>query len=89
MSLPSLFTWKRGWNKRNLKTGQIFEIKRDAVKVLKAYDCRHFYDSIQKFDSMHISQNVQTLCLFLLIYDKIKKRRIYWYSAVQRVDSDY
>ena len=35
MSLPSLFTWKRGWNKRNLKTGQIFEIKKDAVKILK------------------------------------------------------
>ena len=31
----SLFTWKRGWNKRNLKTGQIFEIKKDAVKILK------------------------------------------------------
>ena len=26
---------KRGWNKRNLKTGQIFEIKKDAVKILK------------------------------------------------------
>ena len=35
LSLPSLFTWKRGWNKRNLKTGQIFEIKKDAVKILK------------------------------------------------------
>ena len=31
----SLFTWKRGWNKRNLKTGQIFEIKKDAVKIFK------------------------------------------------------
>ena len=26
---------ERGWNKRNLKTGQIFEIKKDAVKILK------------------------------------------------------
>ena len=89
MSLPSLFTWKRGWNKRNLKTGQIFEIKKDAVKILKhmiadismiAYkNC--FYAYLPKFPNFYVY-----FCWFMT---KIKKRGIYWYSPVQGVDSDY
>ena len=84
MSLPSLFIWKRGWNKRNLKTGQIFEIKRDAVKVLKAYDCRHFYDSIQKlFPSLFTwkrgwnKRNLKTGQIFVIKRDAVKVLKVW------------
>ena len=80
---------ERGWNKRNLKTGQIFEIKKDAVKILKhmiadismiAYkNC--FYAYLPKCPNFYV--------YFWWFMTKIKKRGIYLYSAVQRVDSDY
>ena len=66
MSFPSLFTWKRGWNKHNLKTGQIFEIKKDVVKILK--------HMIADISMIAISANISKLLrLFLLIYDKNEK----------------
>ena len=80
---------ERGWRKCNLKTGQIFEIKKDAVKILKhmiadismiAYkNC--FYAYLPKCPNFYVY-----FCWFMT---KTKKRGIYRYSAVQRVDSDY
>ena len=70
MSLPSLFTWKRGWNKRNLKTGQIFEIKKDAVQILKHMIAHISMIAIQKLFLCISAKMSKLLCLFLLIYDK-------------------
>ena len=67
-SLPSLFTWKRGWNKRNLKTGQIFEIKKDAVKILK-----HMMAEI----SMIANKNCSSSFVFEVVFFSVKKKKFY------------
>ena len=66
VSLPSLSTWKRGWNKRNLKKGQIFEIKKDAVKILK-YMTSDISMIAYKIVSMYICQHFKTFT-FISVY---------------------
>ena len=72
VSLPSLFTWKRGWNKRNLKTGQIFEIKKDAVEILK-YMTADISMIAYKIVSMYICQHFKTFTFISVnLWQKLK-----------------
>ena len=68
VSLPSLFTWKRGWNKSTLKTGQIFEKvvwKRCKKVISQEYNFNEHFSYIYS-DFMNISR---LQCYFKVLWN--------------------